>query len=75
MSMSDVDATMTIPVPIVRPLGMPLDKLEYVQEVWEAFVKPDQDAEIPPSVEMRMLMAILRSVAAGFATTEPQEGE
>jgi hypothetical protein len=59
--------TVAIAIPIVRPLAMPLDKPEYVTEVWNAFVKPEQDAEIPPSVEMRLLMAILRSVYDGLA--------
>ena len=59
--------TVAIALPLVRPLAMPVDKPEYVTEVWDAFVKPEQDAEIPPSVEMRMLMAILRSVYDGLA--------
>jgi len=58
--------TIEIPIPIVRPFGSRLDKAEYVQEVWDAYVKPEQDAELPPSVEMRLLMAILRSVYQGF---------
>ena len=67
--------TITIPVPLVRPLGVPLDKAEYVQEVWNAFVKPDQEGEIPPSNEMRMLMAILRAVAWGLSDAEEQTDE
>lgn len=63
----------TIPVPIVRPLGAMLDKPEYVQEVWDAFVKPDQDAGVPQSVEMRMLMAILRAVAHGLSQRESSD--
>ena len=63
------------PFPIVRPFGSKLDKLEYVQEVWDAFVKPEQDAELPPSVEMRLLMAILRAVAEGLARLTTEEGE
>lgn len=58
--------TIEIPMPVVRPLGVPLDKVEYVQEVWDVFVKPEQEAEVPPSNEMRMLMAILRAVAEGM---------
>lgn len=65
--------TVAIPIPIVRPLGTRLDRPEYVKEVWDAFVKPEQDAEIPPSVEMRMLMAILRAVHDGFALDGGQE--
>lgn len=59
--------TLTIPVPVVAPFGSLLDKPEYVQEVWDAFVKPDQEALIPPSVEMRLLMAILRAVYEGLS--------
>ena len=62
----EVGDWMRIPVPVVRPFGTLLDKPEYVQEVWDAFVKPEQDAELPPSVEMRLLMAILRAVAQGL---------
>lgn len=60
-------ATFACPVPIVAPLGTALDKPEYVQEVWDAFVKPDQDSGLPQSVEMRMLMAILRAVHKGLS--------
>jgi len=65
---SDTSAptTISIPVPRVRPFNLPLDKPEYVQEVWDAFVKPHQDAEELPSNEMRMLMAILRAVYIGM---------
>lgn len=57
--------SITIPMPMVRPLGIPVTK-EAVQEVWDTYVKPDQDAEVPPSAEMRILMAILRSVYEGL---------
>ena len=59
--------TITIPVPSVAPLGIPVDSPEAVREVWDAFVKPEQDAGIPQSVEMRVLMAILRAVHAGLS--------
>ena len=55
----------SIPSPKTAPFGTPVTH-DGVQEVWDAFVKPEQDAGIPQSVEMRMLMAILRSVAAGM---------
>jgi hypothetical protein len=64
--------TLTIPVPLLQPLGLPLDG-SAVQEVWDTFVKPDQDAGIPQSVEMRALMAILRAVHAGYAHEEAVE--
>lgn len=56
--------TMTIPVPQLLPLGIPLNSASTVQDVWDAFVKPGQDAGMPQSIEMRSLMAILRAVAA-----------
>jgi hypothetical protein len=64
--MSDI----TIPTPLVAPFGVELNKPEYVQEVWDAFVKPHQDSRMPPSTEMRMLMAILRAVYKGLEETE-----
>lgn len=42
-----------------------------VREVWDTFVKPDQDADLPQSAEMRVLMAILRNA---FAQAEAREG-
>lgn len=45
----------------IAPLGGYL-KRAYVQEVWDTFVKPDQDAGLPQSAEMRVLMAILRTM-------------
>lgn len=61
-------STIEIPVPRVAPLMIPLDDPAMVQEVWDVFVKPDQEAGIPQSVEMRMLMAILRAVHAGLSS-------
>lgn len=57
--------TMVIKVPIVAPFGIPISK-KAVQEVWDTFVKPEQDSGVPQSEEMRCLMAILRAVYAGF---------
>lgn len=37
-----------------------------VQEVWDVFVKPDQDAGNVQSGEMRVLMAILRATYEGL---------
>jgi hypothetical protein len=65
--------TLTIPVPVVRPLDSLLDRPEYVQEVWDAFVKPDQDSGLPPSIEMRLLMAILRAVYQGLSALPATE--
>jgi hypothetical protein len=64
---SEPVAQMTIPVPVVAPFGSLIDKPEYVQEVWDAFVKPDQDAGVPQSAEMHLLMAILRAVHKGLS--------
>ena len=59
-----------IPFPTVMPFRTRIDRSEYVQEVWDAFVKPEQDRGEPPSVEMRLLMAILRAVAEGLMRIE-----
>jgi hypothetical protein len=53
----------------VAPLGMTLTR-SAVQEVWDTFVKPDQEAEMPQSVEMRLLMACLRSLYASMPADE-----
>jgi hypothetical protein len=77
-----------VPMPTVAPLMYEMTK-EGVREVWDAFVKPDQDSGMPQSVEMRLLMAILRAVNAAewpddpardversdLTTTEPTETE
>lgn len=61
--------TITIPVPLMAPFMLPLTT-ESVQEVWDTFVKPEQDAGVPQSVEMRALMAILRAVYEGMSDAE-----
>ena len=53
-----------MPVPTAAPLGVEVLP-EHAQEVWDAFVKPDQDAGVSQSAEMRMLMAILRAFHQG----------
>lgn len=63
---------MTIPVPLVAPFGIECTE-GGVQDVWDAFVKPDQEAGNPQSVEMRLLMAILRAVYEGFTNEELSE--
>lgn len=70
-------STITMPIPQVAPFGMPLDKPESAaQEIWDAFVKPDQERGDPQSVEMRMLMALLRAFAQATVsrldTTQPR---
>ncbi len=71
------DKTLIIPVPLVAPIGWEIDDVKLVQEVWDTFVKPEQEAGNVQSGEMRMLMAILRAVAAGLeakATTATEWG-
>lgn len=57
--------TFTCPVPLVAPLGIEVTP-GIVQEVWDTFVKPEQEQGIPQSGEMRSLMAILRAVYEGL---------
>jgi hypothetical protein len=58
--------TITIPTPIVAPLGWAVDNPQMIQDLWDTFVKPEQDAGRPPSVEMRVLMAVLRALYVGL---------
>lgn len=68
MPADDVEK-ITIPMPLVRPLGFPVDR-DAVREVWNEFVvKPN---EIVQSIETRCLMAILRAVYAGLPPTEKE---
>lgn len=53
--------------PSVLPFGLPVTSAAAIKQVWDAFVAPSQSDDAPPqSVEMRVLMAVLRSVAAGL---------
>ena len=56
--------TINMPIPVAAPLGVEVLP-EHAKEVWDAFVKPDQEAGLSQSVEMRMLMAILRAFHQG----------
>lgn len=58
-----------IPRPLVMPFGMEITS-DMVRDVWNTYIKPDQDAGNPQSVETRMLMAILRSVGVGLEEYE-----
>ena len=58
-----------IPAPLIAPLGIECTA-PMVQDVWDVFVKPEQDAGGPQSGEMRVLMAILRSVHEGLRIAE-----
>lgn len=58
--------TMTIPVPAVAPLGIPVDTRAMIQEVWDAIIVPRQNAGFTQSVEERTLMGILRAVYEGM---------
>jgi hypothetical protein len=64
--MSEPYETVTIPVPQLAPFGEPINNPDVVQEVWDTFVKPSQDAGELQSIEMRALMAILRAVHKGL---------
>lgn len=44
-----------------------------VQDIWNRYVKPDQDAELPQSGEMRVLMGILRAYWKGYLDCEGEE--
>jgi hypothetical protein len=63
---SEAVEMMVIPVPLVMPLGWPLKSKKVVEEVWDVFVKPEQERGNPPSIEMRCLVAILRAVWEGM---------
>lgn len=62
------DERLTIPVPLVAPLGIPVTA-GAVQEVWDAFVRPAQERG-EQSAEDRILMAILRAVYQGMTELE-----
>ena len=57
--------TFTAPVPQVAPTGFEVTP-GMVRDVWDTFVKPDQDAGNLQSAEMRVLMAILRATYEGL---------
>lgn len=57
--------TVVIPVPTILPLGVEIGP-QGVQDVWDAFVTPHQESGEVQSMEMRSLMAILRSVKVGL---------
>ena len=57
--------TVNITVPTIAPMGVEVTP-GIVREVWDTFVKPDQDAGNLQSGEMRALMAILRAVYEGL---------
>lgn len=55
-----------IPVPRMAPFGDRVIDPSAIQEIWDAFVKPDQERQVPQSIEMRLLMAVLRAVYEGM---------
>ena len=57
--------SITIPMPLVRPFDIEITPAD-VQDVWDTYVKPNQEAELPQSGEERVLMAILRAVYDGL---------
>ena len=62
----DFEKTITIPIPIISPMGLEITEASTIEEIWDAFINPTQEEELPPSVEMRCLMAVLRAVYAGL---------
>lgn len=67
------DKRIGIPVPRLAPFDIEVDS-SGVQEVWDTFIKPDQDAGNVQSVETRLLMAILRAVYQGMKEDEDGVG-
>lgn len=66
--------TYEMPEPLVAPFGYGVTR-DMVRDVWEVFVKPGQSDDAPPqSVEMRVLMAILRAVYVALPETEREPG-
>lgn len=59
------DGDLVIPTMRVAPTGFAVSA-SAVQNVWDIFVLPEQLAKTPQSIEMRVLMAILRSVHKGL---------
>lgn len=55
----EVHLVAELEMPIMAPLNVPITR-DGVREVWDTFVKPDQDSGNPQSVEMRALMGLLR---------------
>lgn len=56
-----------MPIPKAAPLFIEV-RPEHAQDIWDAFVKPEQEQGLPQSVEMRMLMALLRAFHQGRVT-------
>lgn len=56
--------SLTIPWPSMRPLGI-LVSADGVKEAWDAIIGPLAE-DAPQSVEMRILMAVVRSVYDGM---------
>jgi hypothetical protein len=65
MTENDPIPTLTIPTPVVEPLGTLVDKPEFVHEAWDVFHQPEI-----PSVEERLLSAMLRAVHAGLSRAQ-----
>lgn len=65
--------SITIPVPLLAPLGIELDNVSAVNEVWDAIVRPQQEAREPQSTEDRMLMSFLRALHRGMSEEKKKE--
>ena len=62
----------TIPHPHTAPFGVYITAAG-LKEVWDAFVIPHQEADLPQSVEMRTLMGVLRAVHHGLEQKESKQ--
>ena len=58
-----------MPIPRLFPSGIAVSK-QGIQDTWGVFVKPMQDAREPLSMEARILMAVLRTVANAMPDDE-----
>lgn len=64
-----------VPVPLMMPFGVPIDNIESIKEIWHVFVSPAQKFNRPQSVEMRALMAVIRSYGAALdRVNDPVKG-
>lgn len=60
--------SVSMPVPVVAPFGWCVTDPEVIQDVWDTFVRPSQEAGEIQSSEMRVLMAILRAAYVGLTS-------
>lgn len=61
----EVADNLVIPWPHINPIDGPIQAAD-VREMWFAIIKPLSDKEVVQSVELRTLMAVVRSVYYGM---------